>query len=191
MKKKIFAVLTAVFMVMALISTFAFAAEDTVKVNFTFNCDSSLDGWYFYDWDPNVDGQDFTALNASGNTATITVDVPAASLASYGAVIVDAAGWGGKQTDDIKLTGITANAGDTVDVTVKVTSNADGKWAVEVSNYSGSNAAPADSTPAPATGTTPAPTTGTNAPTGVEGVTVAVVAVAAAGMIAFAKKSKK
>lgn len=185
MKKKIFAVLTAVFMVMALIPTFAFAAEDTVKVNFTFNCDSSLDGWYFYDWDPNVDGQDFTALNASGNTATITVDVPVASLASYGGLIVDAAGWGGKQSDDIKLTGITANAGDTVDVTVKVTSNADGKWAVEVS--AGGNSAPADPTPS----TTTTTTTPSNVPTGVEGVTVAVVALAAAGMIVSAKKSKK
>lgn len=185
MKKKIFAVLTAVFMVMALIPTFAFAAEDTVKFNITFNCDSSLDGWYYYDFNPNVDGEDFTALGASGNSATLTIDVPAASLESYGIVLVDAAAWGGKQSEDIKFTGITANAGDTVDVTVKVTSNADGKWAVEVS--AGGNSAPADPTPS----TTTTTTTPSNVPTGVEGVTVAVVALAAAGMIVSAKKSKK
>lgn len=184
--KKIYAVSAAALTAMALVPTVvSFAAEETVKVNFSITSSTSLDGWHYYDFSPNVDGADFTALTVSGGTATFSVDIKPEEVATYGVVLVDNNAWGGTQSVDVKITGVEAAAGDEINVTVTLgEANDEGKLTATVS---AAKAAPSSTTP----DTTTTPDNDTNTDTGVEGVAAVVgVAAVAAGAMIVAKKRK-
>lgn len=183
--KKIFAVSAAAIAAMALVPTaVSFAAEETVKVNFSIT-GTDLTGWHYYDFSPNVDGADFTALTVNGSTATFSVDIAPEEVATYGVVLVDNNAWGGTQSVDVKITGVEAAAGDEINVTVTLgEANDEGKLTATVS---AAKAAPSSTTP----DTTTTPDNDTNTDTGVEGVAAVVgVAAVAAGAMIVAKKRK-
>lgn len=182
--KKIFAVSAAAIAAMALVPTaVSFAAEETVKVNFSIT-GTDLSGWYYYDFNPNVDGEDFTALTVNGDTATFSVDIAPEEVATYGVVLVDNNAWGGVQTEDVKITGVEAAAGDEINVTVTLGEANEGKLTATVS--AAKAAAPSGTT----TDTT-TPGDEANTDTGVEGVAAVVgVAAVAAGAMIVAKKRK-
>lgn len=182
--KKIFAVSTAALAAMALIPTaVSFAAEETVKVNFSITSSTDLSGWYYYDFDPNVDGESFTALTGS----TFSVNIKPEEVATYGVVLVDNNAWGGTQSTDIKITGVEAAAGDEINVTVTLgAANDEGKLTATVSaaKAAGGNANEGNNT-----NTTPGGENNTD--TGVEGVAAVLgVAAVAAGAMIVAKKRK-
>lgn len=215
MKKKIFAVLTAVFMVMALIPTLAFAADDaiTLDVTFTNTGDGDLYVWYGGvngDAAAKVDGGKVTLEVTSGSWGFVVVNMPSGTA-------FDGSDWDSKdyQTGDIKPNLADVANGETVEITIDLTNkeNVSTDNGVEIKypeapatsdeepatseeesstteESSTVESTPVESTPAQST-TTTSTTTVPNAPTGVQGVTLAVVAVIGAGAIVAAKKSKK
>lgn len=209
MKKKIFAVITAVFMVMALIPTIAFAA-DTVTWNITATNGGEGD---LYVWYGGVGGD---AAAQFGSDGKVTIEVP---VSTWGCVIVNmpagtpfagGSDWDNKnyQSSDVKLDAGVA-AGATVDTTVDLTefvpvasepeeSPAESDESPATSEEESSET-PAESSeisvessdPTPASSDPTTPPTTSNPPSGVQGITIAVVAATVAGVVVSAKKSKK
>ena len=131
MKKKIFAVSTAALTAMALIpSAISYATEGYVEVTFNISSDESLAGWSYYDFNRAEGDATITSLGATGNTATLTLDVPVGNLgdsaASYGLILLEGDSWGGTQTENIYITGVDgATDSDTITVAITLTA-ADG-----------------------------------------------------------------
>lgn len=219
MKKKIFAVLTAVFMVMALIPTIAFAA-DSVTVRVHYNREDTT-GWAVYWWIGANSGS-FTGEFNDGVVEFVTDDIDATQL------IVAKSDWSDREDGDAKPFNGSDGGDRSVDaskvkdgvldiyVTVGSTANVYEEPADFIATANESEESPAESDESPATSDespatsdespatseessdpTPAssdpttPPTTSNPASGVQGITIAVVAATVAGVVVSAKKSKK